>query len=332
MPVSIKSRIIRIDQRNYVCAIAQNPGDYQGETAELQDSNDRFRLLFEQADVGMARVAANGEFLQVNDAFCRLLGYSREEILAHGIPLKDVTLPEEIDAVQERHQQLLEGRIASFAMVTRYVQKGGGALWVSLSVSLLRDKFGTPTFFIGTALDISGVKKTEEFQKLALTVFADTHDGIIVTDLKGNIESVNPAFTVLTGYSKGEVIGRNPRLLKSGHHPPSFYTSMWAALKRKRQWRGEVWNRHKNGEVRPSTMTISTVTNSLGEAIRYVCVFSGISNSKESAERLNFLTHHDPLTGLANRQMLALRAEHALNIARPPPPAVSFADDIAKAQ
>lgn len=314
-PAIVTSRLIELDGQEYLCAIVQNPAEYRGEVGELADSNESFRMLFEHADAGMARFAASGEFLQVNDAFCRLVGYDREEILARNVTIQDLIFPQDLDAVLARQQQLLDGHGPSFSIEARHVHKRGAIVWTKLSISLLRDKRGKPLYFVGTALDITANKQTEEFQKLAAAVFAHTHDGIVVTDLEGRIESVNAAFTALTGYEEAEVLGQNPKLLKSDKHPPGFYAALWSSLKSKGHWRGEIWNRHKNGEIRPRLMTINVINNAAGEPVRYVGVFSDISKLKESEAQLNYLAYHDSLTALANRRMLELRAEHALQTA-----------------
>lgn len=314
--VSIHSRFIELDGQEYICAVAQNQDEQPWEVSEAKESNERFRMLFEYAAVGMTRFSVTGEFLQANDAFCRLTGYDREEILARGITFQQLIFPEDLGAALKQHRQLLDGRLSAPPIEVRYIHKQGGIVWVNLSVSLLRDSFGAPLYFIGTALDISKAKQTEEFQNLASAVFAHTHDGIVITDLEGRIESINPAFTELTGYTEDEVLGQNPKLLKSNRHAPAFYAELWSSLKSKGHWRGEIWNRHKNGEIHPRLMTISAINNSAGEASRYVGVFSDISALKESEAQLNFLAYHDPLTGLANRRMLELRMEHALEVAR----------------
>jgi diguanylate cyclase (GGDEF)-like protein/PAS domain S-box-containing protein len=315
-PVSIVSRFIQLEGQDYICAIAQVPVERSWNMTESDESNERFRLLFEQAGVGMARASVNSEFLQVNDAFSRLLGYSREEILAKSMTFHQITHANDLETSLAHYQRLLDGHTASCSIILRYVQKCGALVWVNLSVSLLRDTLGNPLYFIFTALDISAAKRTEEFQQLAAAVFAHTHDAIVVTDVRGRIESVNPAFVELTGYPEDEVRGRHARLFKSSRHQRSFYAALSASLKTCGHWRGEIWLPQKNGEIHPRMMTISAIGNSAAEAVRYVSIFSDISQLKESEAQLNFLAYNDPLTGLANRRSLEMRLEQALEFAR----------------
>ncbi|MEW8524015.1 MAG: EAL domain-containing protein [Candidatus Thiodiazotropha endolucinida] len=156
----------------------------------------------------------------------------------------------------------------------------------------------------------------EEKLRLADRAFQNTAEGITVTDASGNIVSINPAFEAITGYSHEEVLGLNPRVLKSGHHPDSFYKEMWDTLLLTGHWRGEIWNRRKNGDAYPEWLTISAVKDGNDETTHYVGVFTDISQIKEAQDQINFLAHHDALTRLPNRALFRERFDHALMHAR----------------
>ncbi|MES9975734.1 putative bifunctional diguanylate cyclase/phosphodiesterase [Candidatus Thiodiazotropha sp. LNASS1] len=156
----------------------------------------------------------------------------------------------------------------------------------------------------------------EEKLRLADRAFQNTAEGITVTDASGNIVSTNPAFEAITGYSHEEVLGQNPRVLKSGHHPDSFYKEMWDTLLLTGHWRGEIWNRRKNGDAYPEWLTISAVKDGNDETTHYVGVFTDISQIKEAQDQINFLAHHDALTRLPNRALFRERFDHALMHAR----------------
>ncbi|MET0072570.1 MAG: EAL domain-containing protein [Candidatus Thiodiazotropha sp.] len=156
----------------------------------------------------------------------------------------------------------------------------------------------------------------EEKLRLAERAFQNTAEGITVTDENGDIVSTNPAFEAITGYTNEEVMGQNPRLLKSGHHEPSFYRDMWDTLLKAGHWRGEIWNRRKNGDVYPEWLTISAVKDNRGDTTHYVGVFTDITQIKEAQDQINFLAHHDALTQLPNRALFRERFDHALMHAR----------------
>jgi diguanylate cyclase (GGDEF)-like protein/PAS domain S-box-containing protein len=123
---------------------------------------------------------------------------------------------------------------------------------------------------------------------------------------------VNEAFTSITGYRLEEVVGRNPRILKSERHDDRFYAAMWKALLENGRWDGEIWNRRKNGETYPEWLSISAIKNNMGKTEKFVAVFHDISEVKQSQERLEYQAHHDVLTGLPNRQLFNDRLSMAL--------------------
>jgi diguanylate cyclase (GGDEF)-like protein/PAS domain S-box-containing protein len=174
--------------------------------------------------------------------------------------------------------------------------------------TLLNGEYGGVVTFI----DISERKRFEENLLITASVFGNSQEGIVITDADNTIMDVNPAFTRLTGYSREEVLGKNPRLLSSGRQDKNFYANMWQALKQTRCWRGEIWNRRKSGEIYAELLSISAICDSKGCAIRHVAVFSDISYIKEHESELNHIAHYDPLTGIPNRLLLADRMKQAI--------------------
>ncbi|MFZ4702027.1 MAG: EAL domain-containing response regulator [Candidatus Methylumidiphilus sp.] len=159
-------------------------------------------------------------------------------------------------------------------------------------------------------------RQIEERLRQAATVFENTNEGITVTDAQERILMVNRAFCELTGYTEQEVLGKTPRIFKSGRHDRIFYASMWADIKTTGRWRGEVWDRRKDGEIYPELLSISAVRDESGETTHYVGIFADLSRIKASEARLEFLAHHDPLTELPNRLMLCCRLELSIELAR----------------
>ncbi|SEH07689.1 Cyclic di-GMP phosphodiesterase Gmr [Candidatus Venteria ishoeyi] len=159
------------------------------------------------------------------------------------------------------------------------------------------------------------IKAKEQFQLISV-VFETTAEGIMVTDANSNILMVNCGFSAITGYSSEEVIGKNPNTLHSGWQDKIFYQEMWATLKHKGQWRGELWNRRKNGELYAEWLSIYQVTDQQGQASNYVGVFSDITEKKQAQDKINQLAYYDTLTGLPNRQLFHDRFEHAIAMSK----------------
>jgi diguanylate cyclase (GGDEF)-like protein/PAS domain S-box-containing protein len=179
-----------------------------------------------------------------------------------------------------------------------------------------------PVFFSHAALILSNEirnlarRKAEEGQRLAASVFANSQEGILISDAENHIIDVNPAFTRITGYSRAEAVGRDPGFLTAGRQEPDFYAAMWAAIKVKGAWQGEIWNRRKTGDAFPELLSINAVNDEQGRVRHYVGVFSDISTFKAHEAELDRIAHYDMLTGVPNRRLLGDRLEQAIARAR----------------
>jgi diguanylate cyclase (GGDEF)-like protein/PAS domain S-box-containing protein len=134
-----------------------------------------------------------------------------------------------------------------------------------------------------------------------LRIFEQSSEAVLICDSANRITAVNAAFTQLTGYSRDDVLGQDPKILASGRIPPELYPAMWEALKRDDYWEGEIWDRRKDGSIFPKWLIISVLRNSSGEVEHFIASFTDISERKEAADRLLHLAYHDPLTHLPNR-------------------------------
>ena len=163
---------------------------------------------------------------------------------------------------------------------------------------------------------VEQVRQGQEQLRLAAEVFVNSAEAIVITDANNDIVQVNRAFTQITGYSAEEVIGRNPRILKSGEQGPEFYKEMWDTLLSTGAWQGEVMDRRKSGEIYPKWLSIAVVKNERGEITNYIALFADITERRASFERIQHLAHFDALTNLPNRTLLNQHIEQALLTAK----------------
>jgi len=160
------------------------------------------------------------------------------------------------------------------------------------------------------------VKAHAEALELAAGVYSHTVEGIMITDAAGNILSVNPAFETITGYQAGEALGQTPRLLHSEHQGEDFYRDMWASILATGEWRGELWNRRKDGEAYLQWTSISTINDASGQPYRRIAVMTDITEMRRKDEHIRHQAYHDTLTGLPNRTLLQNRLDHGLKAAQ----------------
>ncbi len=175
-----------------------------------------------------------------------------------------------------------------------------------------RDTAGQPQFAVCITEDVTERRKAEQHLRQTAKIIENTEEGVVVTAADGRIQFVNPAFTAITGYAVDEVLGQTPRILKSDHHPPEFYRSLWQQLIATGRWEGEIWNRRKSGEVYPQWLTISSILDDQGGVAQYVSVFHDISEQKQREALITHQAFHDALTGLPNRVLFTDRLTLAL--------------------
>ena len=252
-----------------------------------------------------------GEILS-SPNYPEMLGYDPAEFHRSLQNWQDNIHPDDYDAVMIAFGNCLNSDSAISMEYRRRKQDGGWVWFCSTAEVSERGSQREPLKIIGIHADITERKLAEEKLKLAASVFSNAREGITITDAKGIIVDVNDTFTQTTGYSREEVIGKNPRILKSGRQSPEFYADMWKALQEEGFWYGEVWNRRKSGEVYAEMKTISAVRDVHGVTTHYVALCTDITQMKDHQLQLERIAHYDILTNLPNRALLADRLSQAM--------------------
>ena len=266
-----------------------------------------YSLFFEQPN-GLRLIAGlDGTIKRANSGWEPTLGYTVDELV--GRNLLSLVHEDDIEATRAEMAQLAQGA-TTFYFENRYRCRDGDYRLLVWSAVLPEE--GEDIYAV--ARDITDERAAQYRLAQAAAVFDNSGEGIIVTDLKGVIRDVNAAFTQITGYSRSEAIGANASLLNAERHGKSFYERMWTTLQEEGFWRGEIWNRRKNGDVFPELLTMTRFSNA--EEGAYIGIFTDISQLKDSERQLQQLAHYDQLTRLPNRHLINERLAQSLRRAR----------------
>ena len=281
---------------------------------EQLSRNEKEHLLFQailaSSPLAIWMLGNDGKLQFVNSTFCKAVGISEQQFLAAS-HYADV-LPASVSAnCIKSDRECFEQDNPHLSVEWLPFVDGKDHLLEITKVKLL-DREKSVIGLIGLAVDITERKSAEDRLRLTANVFNNTQEGIVITDVSGNIVEVNDAFSKITGYSREELIGNNPRILQSGQQNAEYYSNMWESIATTRHWTGEVWNRKKNGEIYAAWMTISGIANEDGKITNYVGLSSDITLLKLHERQLQHIAHYDELTGIPNRTLLADRMKQCI--------------------
>lgn len=279
----------------------------------LQESKKLLQLFIERAPAALAMFDDEMRYLAVSARWLRDYGLAGMDVI--GRSHYDL-FPEIPERWKDVHRRGLAGEPVR-EDEDRFERADGSVQWVRWEMLPWRSENGTVGGIVIFAEEITQTKLAQDRLKLTASVFQNASEAIVIADLAGTILEVNDAFTRVTGYTREEVQGANPRILKSGLHGKDFYDELWRSIHESGHWRGEFWNRRKNGDLFAAASTISTVYDAQGKPQSFVAVFSDITPIKEQEQKLARLAHYDALTGLPNRTLLAEELRKAMAEAAP---------------
>ena len=293
----------------YICRIALDVTERKTAHEALQQSEQRLRWFIEHAPAALAMFDRHMVYLAASRRWIRDNGLEGRDLLGQSHYAVFPHMPERWKLA---HQQGLRGEVLS-STGERFRRADGTDQFVRWEVRPWFEAGETVGGIVIFTEDITERVKAETSLRIAATAF-ESQDGIMVTDARHRILRVNSAFTRITGYTEEEVVGKTPRLLKSGRQDACFYELMWNSIGDNDNWIGEIWNQRKNGEIYPELLSVTAVKDALGTVTHYVGTFVDISQRKKAEQEIEHLAFHDHLTSLPNRRMLMDRIAHAQSL------------------
>ncbi|MGL1901636.1 MAG: PAS domain S-box protein [Fibrobacterales bacterium] len=265
-----------------------------------KESEARFRNYFDRSQVGMTITSPDKGWIEVNPQLEEMLGYTLSELQAKS--WADLTHPDDLAKDQEKFNQVLAGTIDDYILDKRFIRKDQSIIYTNLTVSCLRNGDGSIKYVLASLLDVTeSTLAQEEIKQLSVAV-DQSPVSLVITDVYGRIEYVNPKFCEITGYDRDEVIGKNPKVLNAGVLPKSFYKNLWDTILSGKEWHGEFCNKNKKGELFWESASISPLKDEFGTITKFVGIKEDITEQRMAREELEQAQH---------RLRFALRSSNA---------------------
>ena len=277
--------------------------------------SDEFRSLFENAIEGMYRTTADGRYLRANPALASILGYPCPDAMQSAITdIARQLYVEEAD--RERFTRALHDNVEVRDFEARVYRKDGTIIWITENARVVRDTAGMVLYYEGTVEDITARRYANEQLKLAGAVFSSAAEGIVICDGDGMVLAINPAFSVITGWTSEQVIDRRNPLLAAEMSDDGKLKEIAAAGAAGHPWTGELWAKRADGTLFPASVSVSTVRSTQGEIESRIYLFADISQRIAYERQIHYQARYDALTRLVNRNTATRFLEQAMHEVR----------------
>jgi PAS domain S-box-containing protein len=268
-------------QQKSVLIILKNINRYKQIEEKLFESEQRYQMATEAADLGIWDYIVDTGTTFFSRRWKSMLGYYPDELDDELSVWQNLLHQEDKDRTIQYLNSFIESDLRLFEAEFRMRHKNGHFIWIRSRATALRSDNGKAIRLLGTHRDITEEKKSiSEFKKLHQAII-QSPISVIITDKEGNIEFFNPAFCKISGWSDHELVGKNPRILKSGFQPASFYEKLWKTISSGNEWQGEFKNKRKNGDHYWELASISPIRNSFGNITHYVKIAENITYLKK---------------------------------------------------
>ena len=258
-----------------ITAVYRDTTEMEEARLVLRESEERYRAVAEYANNAICILNEQGRFLWVNDWALSVGGYSREEYLAVDSFLKFLA-PESAALVLPNFQKAVAGLPYEHNYQFFFLRADGQKRLGEMYMTDYKDKQGEINLVV-RMLDITERVQADAERELLTKAIEQAGEIVIITDIEGNIQYVNPAFETVTGYLRGEALGKNPRLLKSGKQDAAFHRGLWDTIAAGKTWAGRIVNKRKDGTYYTEESTISAVKDPSGKIVNYVAVTKDIT-------------------------------------------------------
>ncbi len=306
IPLPISSKKLLHELRVHQVELEMQNDELQQALVSLEISRNRYHNLYDFAPIGYLTLSPEGKILETNHTAASLLGMEHDSLLNHNFIT--LTATEDNDSCYLLFKSVLQQGVKK--KIELRLKRNVSQFHALLDfLPVMTEQKATEVRV--TITDISERKQAEEELRIAAAAF-ESQECIIITNANKEILRVNKAFTDTTGYMPEEVLGKMTSIFNSGRHTEAFYNEIWACINQTGSWKGEIWDKRKNGDVYPQALTITAVKDTNEAISHFVFLHSDISKRKASEEEIKQLAYFDPLTTLPNRRLLRDRLQQAL--------------------
>ena len=283
---------------------------YQGQRTQKVMAEKRLKLATEASNVGIWEFDLITKSYQWDKTMYALFGMDPKKVSPRNDDWIKLLSAKDLQRMREATRATIQqGQV--FSMTFQLNRLDGQVRFMHNRAALYSDDHGVPRRLIGASEDVTLRMAQESELRIAAAAF-ESHESMLVTNAQMEILRVNPAFSALFGYTSDEVVGQNPRLLKSGRHAADFYAAMWAELVQHHRWQGEIWDVRKDGLEFPCWLCITAVCDDKGVVTHYVATHTDITLRRAAEDEVKRLAFFDPLTNLPNRRLLSDRLRQAV--------------------